>query len=147
MRGARKKSLGAMGLFVASLGMCLGCGSNLATVEGNVTFDGQPVEQGSIVFEPADGVGQVAGGTIQNGKYRLASEAGVAPGKMIVRISAVKTTGQKVKAGPPAPPETMVDEVSQYIPAIYNEKSTLAIQVAAGNVIQDFELVSQPPPR
>ena len=147
MRVARQKSAGAMGILVASLGMCLGCGGNLATVQGNVTFDGQPVEQGSIVFEPADGVGQVAGGTIQNGKYLLASEGGVVPGKMIVRISAVKATGRKVKAGPPAPPGTMVDEVSQFIPAIYNENSTLAIEVAPGKVTQHFELRSQPLPR
>jgi hypothetical protein len=128
--------------------MCIGCGgSNLATVQGNVTFDGKPVEQGLIVFEPADGAGPVAGGTIQNGKYRLASEGGVVPGKMIVRISAVRATGRKVEAGPPAPPGKMVDEVSPYIPAIYNEKSTLTIQVAAGTVTQHFELLSRPPPR
>lgn len=48
-----------------------GCGGGRANVEGQVTFDGQPVEQGTIVFEPVDGKGAAAGGTIQNGKYRL----------------------------------------------------------------------------
>src|SRR5438876_9410259 len=116
MRVARAKLL-----VVAALGMCLGCSGNLATVEGNVTFDGQPVEKGSIIFEPADGVGPVAGGTIENGKYRLNWEEGLVPGKMIVRISAVRPTGRKIKAGPPGPPGKMGDEVRPYFPAIYNE--------------------------
>jgi len=99
-------------LVVAALGMCLGCSANLATVQGNVTFDGQPVEKGSIIFEPADGVGPVAGGTIENGKYRLDWEGGLVPGKMIVRISAGRPTGRKIKAGPPAPAGKMGDGVS-----------------------------------
>ena len=138
---------GAMGLVVALLGMCAGCGSKLATVQGNVTFDGKPVEQGSIVFEPADGAGPVAGGTIEKGTYRLAGEGGVVPGKKLVRIIAVRPTGRKIEAGPPTPPGTMVDELRPYIPAIYNQQSTLTIEVPAGQVTRNFELVSQPPPR
>lgn len=137
-----------MGLVVAALLPCLGCGaSHLAVVQGNVTFDGQPVEQGSITFEPADGVGPVTGGTIQNGKYRLDAEGGMEPGKKIVRIRAVRATGRKIEAGPPSPPGTMVDELSPFIPAIYDEKSTLTVQVAAGEVTQHFELLSKPPKR
>lgn len=147
MRIARPTLLGATGSIVALLGMCLGCGGNLTTVEGNVTFDGQPVEQGSIVFEPADGVGPAVGGTIEHGKYQLGSEGGMVSGKKIVRISAVGSTGKKIEAGPPEPPGTLVDEVRQYIPSTYNENSTLAIDVAAGKVTHHFELLSQPPPR
>jgi len=147
MRIAGQKSW-AVGLLVAALGPCIGCGaSNRAVVQGNVTFDGQPVGQGSITFEPADGAGPVAGGTIQNGKYRLDAEGGMDPGKKIVRIRAVRATGRKIEAGPPSPPGTMVDEVSPFIPAIYDEKSTLVVQVASGEVTHHFELLSKPPPR
>jgi hypothetical protein len=145
---ASQKSFWAMGLVIAALGPCLGCGaSNLAVVQGNVTFDGQLVEQGSITFEPADGVGPVTGGTIQNGKYRLGDEGGMVPGQKVVRIRAVRSTGRRIEAGPPLPPGTMVDEISPFIPAVYNEKSTLNVQVAAGEVTHHFELLSKPSPR
>lgn len=137
-------SCGALGLVVVWLGTFSGCGgTDLATVEGNVTFDGQPVEQGTIAFEPADGLGPVTGGTIENGKYRLAGQAGVPPGKKTVRISAVRKTGRQVEAGSPAPPGTMVEEIEPYIPAGYNQNSTLTCEVSAGAVTQDFDLKSQ----
>ena len=88
----------AAGVLLVCLAACLGCGTSLATVEGTVTFDGKPVESGSIVFEPADGAGPSAGGQIQNGKYKLAGEAGVMPGKKVVRITAIRSTGRQVDA-------------------------------------------------
>ena len=131
----------AFGLIV--LGITVGCGSSLATVQGNVTFDGQPIEQGLIVFEPVDGVGPVAGGAIQYGKYQLGTEANVTPGSKLVRIRAMRATGKKIKAGPPAPDDAMVDEIQQYIPDTYNEKSTLSAQIVAGNNAQNFDLRAQ----
>jgi hypothetical protein len=147
MRAARQRSLAAIGISLLGLMVCVGCGSSQTTIEGNVTFDGKPIEQGSIVFEPADRAGSVAGGTIEQGKYRVSLEAGAGPGKKIVRISAVGPTGRKIEAGPPSPPGQMIDEVSQYIPAVYNDKSTLTVDVAAGRTTQDFELRSQPSSR
>lgn len=130
-------------LTVAWCGLLVGCSnSNLATVRGNVTLDGTPLDQGSIVFEPADGKGPVAGGTIQNGKYLLAGESAAVPGKKIVRINASRTTGRKIEAGPPAPAGTMVDEVL-YVPESYNEKSTLSVQLEAGDSSHDFALRSK----
>jgi hypothetical protein len=49
----------AAGLLAACLA-CAGCGTGRATVEGTVSLDGQPIESGSIVFEPADGAGPTA---------------------------------------------------------------------------------------
>ncbi|WP_254511302.1 hypothetical protein [Anatilimnocola floriformis] len=125
-------------LLLIVLGFATGCGSSFATVDGMVTFDGQPVEQGAIVFEPADRQGAVAGATIQNGKYRIGPESKMAPGNMTVRITAMRTTGKKIKAGPPAPEGTLVDEVLPY-PSSNNEKTA---QVQAGNGIHNFELQS-----
>ena len=142
----------AMGLVVVWLGTCIGCdtGSATAEVEGTVTFDDQPVD-GSIVLEPADGAGPSAGGTIEQGKYRLSGEGGVVPGKKTVRITAVRKTGRKHDASMPGATgkgpsggETLVDEMEQYIPAIYNEKSTLTCEVVAGKTNQhNFELKSE----
>jgi len=142
----------AMGLVVVWLGTCIGCDTGVGTaeVEGTVTFDDQPVD-GSIVLEPADGKGPSAGGKIEQGKYRLSGEGGVMPGKKTVRITAVRKTGRQTDASMPgatgAGPTggaTMVDEMEQYIPPIYNEKSTLTCEVVAGKTNQhDFELKSQ----
>ena len=74
----------ALAAGVAWAGTSIGCGgSGLSTVEGKVTFEGEPVEEGSIVFEPKDGVGRAVGGIIKDGKYRLEGESGVEPGKKI----------------------------------------------------------------
>jgi len=144
MHTTRRNLLNTTSLILAVFGMCLGCSGSGNTIEGNVTYDGQPVERGSITFEPASGTGPSAGGAIQNGRYEIVAE-GVTPGEMIVRISAVRSTGKKIEAGPPEPPGTLVDEVRPFIPAAYNERSTLKAQVKPGKVIQDFALKAQPP--
>lgn len=132
----------AVSITIAWCALLVGCGgSNLATIRGNVTLDGTPLEVGSIVFEPADRTGPVAGGTIKDGKYLLAGDSGVVPGKKIVRINASRNTGRKIEAGPPAPAGTLVDEVV-YVPDSYNEKSTLSVQVESGASSHDFELRS-----
>src|SRR5262245_2351004 len=45
--------------------LVLGCGhSSVATVSGEVTYEGEPVMDGMITFIPADGKGPVVGGRI-----------------------------------------------------------------------------------
>jgi hypothetical protein len=131
----------AITLIGISMWACIGCGgAGLATVEGTVTFDGQPVENGSIVFEPADGVGPATGGMIERGKYLLDGENRVPPGKKIIRITAARNTGKKVEPMPGAP---KVDEVEQFIPPAYNSASKLTCEVAAGRGRHDFALTSE----
>ena len=66
----------------------VGCGgSGGATVSGTVTYEGQPVGDGTITFLPADGKGQPVGGPIVNGRYSLTA---VSPGSKMVQITAVK---------------------------------------------------------
>ncbi len=130
-----------VGLIIGWTGTLIGCGgSHLSSVEGTVTFDNQPVEQGSIIFEPADGVGPSAGGDIVNGGYRLAGEQGVAPGQKIVRIIGMRKTGEQVETDPGGP---LVDDVEMFIPAEYNQSSTLRVEVPPGQVTHDFELTAR----
>ena len=133
----------ALGMTLVALATGIGCAKPLATVEGNITFDGTPVETGSITLESIDRSGPSAGCTIENGKYKVAGKLGVAPGKKTVRIIGIRKTGKRMEAGPPMPPGTMVDEVEHFIPEIYNSKSTLSLDVVAGQVNQhDFDLES-----
>jgi len=115
----------------------------LATVQGEVTLDGEKIEEGVIAFEPVDGAGPTTGGKIEHGKYHLAGSSAVSLGEKTVRITASRKTGRKVKAGRLFPPGTLFDEVQSYIPASYNQQSTLRCQVVAGETNQhDFHLKS-----
>jgi len=128
---------------IVPLAACAGCGKPLASLEGTVTLDGQPVEQGSIVLLPVDGSGPTSGAGIENDKYRVALNAGIMPGQKTVQIIGIRKTGKQVEAGPPSPPGTMVDLVEQCVPDIYNTKSTLTVEVLAGQINQhDFDLKS-----
>lgn len=143
MRISRKGGRRRLTSLAAALALaCAGCSGGRVTIEGAATYDGQPIETGSIVFEPAEGTGASAGGTIEGGRYTAYSEAGVSPGKKIVRITAVRKTGRQVEAGPPHPAGTTVDEIERYIPANYNTESTLTCEITEGNNEHDFHLQS-----
>ena len=122
-------------LALVALGLS-GCGGNgLTKVSGTVTFDGTPVEEGSISFMPVDGKGVTAGGVIENGKYT----AEVSPGEMAVQIYATK----EVKKENPTQEEIergITSDPVQYIPAQYNQQSTLRITVSDSSRQHDFDL-------
>jgi len=138
MHVVRFSGAAALGLALACL-VVAGCGKGgTLSVKGNVSVAGQPLEEGTISFEPADGIGPSLGGRIEAGHYEVTGRA--APGKKIVRIRGVQKTGRKIEAGMPAPKGTMVDEIKQ-LPDIYNDKSTLDIDLAPGKPIEhDFNL-------
>lgn len=129
----------AFALFVVT-----GCGEPSLQVEGTVTFDGVDVASGAISFEPADGKGRDFGGLIKDGKFQIVSPAGIEPGLKIVRITALRKTGRKIPAGPPSPPDLMVDEIVS-APKEYNQDSKLTAQLERGKVNQlAFQLQSSP---
>lgn len=143
---ARLVETGGRILAVALLVMpFVGCGGRTVGVSGAVTFNGRPVEQGTIVFEPADGKGATLGGRIDNGRYAAGGQSGVLPGRKIVRIRGTRRTGRQVPAGPPAPAGTMVDEVEQIVPAEYGSESQTIVDIGTGRVNRhDFHLESKP---
>jgi len=127
-------------LFIALFcSMSMGCGTGEIAVHGTVTFDGNPIPDGSIIFESEDGKTPSVGGQIMNGKYEFVGPPeGV--GKKIVRIRAIRKTGRQIEAGPPAPKGTKVDETEVFIPPIYGEKSTLTAELKSGSNEYDFAL-------
>lgn len=80
-----------MTMLVAAVGLlglaAGGCGGSSSTVSGNVTYDGQPVENGAISFLPADGKGPTVGAQITEGYYRVRE---ISPGEKIVQIEGLK---------------------------------------------------------
>jgi hypothetical protein len=123
--------------------ICPGCSDGRYPVQGAVTYDGKPVDKGTITFEPADGQGPTTGARIVAGKYELTGDSAAWPGKKTVRIIAVRKTGRKVRDEFSAS-GAMLDEVQRFIPDIYNTNSTLSCEVTAGGLNQiDFHLKSR----
>jgi hypothetical protein len=120
----------------ATLLLCaFGCGAGGPSkyrVTGTVTFDGQPVDGGEIIFVPVDkGIAPDAG-RIENGGYDLLVKAG----KKRVEIRA----SRPVLGGKPNPMGPVYED---YIPAKYSAHSTLAADVKAEGANHfDYELKS-----
>jgi hypothetical protein len=117
-------------------------------VWGEVTFDGKPLADGSIIFSPIDGTqGGSVGGAVTRGRYELSVTNGpMAGGKYRLEISALRPVGKPLPniidpAGPP------LQSSENYIPAAYNVNSTLTAAVSddASRNRFDFALLSRPP--
>ena len=108
-----------------------GCGDGLLEVSGNVTYEGEAVEQGTISFVDAATSSSVAV-PIENGAYTLRTS----PGSKRVEI----------RASRPLPPERQTQPemglmYDDYIPAEYNRASTLSANVSeSGERTFDFHL-------
>lgn len=85
------RRLALSGLFLALAAGCGGGGPPLVPLSGSVTFKGQPVPAGYIMFTPGAGAGSVRVVQIKDGKYDTAAmteeRKGVHPGPNQVRIA------------------------------------------------------------
>lgn len=125
----------------------LGCGGEPPykgdkryAVQGTVTFNGEPVNNGTIAFvgESGDPAKQFTGqGIILDGKYSIEEGKGPNAGKYHVVIRWSKPTGKTRKD-----PDTgeMVDVVKEVIPKKYNEVTELRADVSAASTTFDFKL-------
>jgi len=105
------------------------------TVEGMVTWDGSPVETGTISFMPADGKGPTVGGELKDGSYRIKVQKEAALGTKTVSITGIRKTGKMIEAGPPAPAGTMVDDLQRIT-------STESCEIVDGENKHRFDLKS-----
>ena len=121
---------------------CGGSGTSHIAVSGKVTLDGQAVKQGKIVFEPTD-KGKMSVGEIVDGTYTIAEERGPTVGTCVVRITATRPTGKKLKAAVYADDQTPVDVLEQYLPAKFNQSSSIKVDIdSTANQVHDFSLNS-----
>ena len=127
-------------LFVVFL---VGCGGNenLSSVTGTITLDGEPLPNAFVVFSPTAGGTTSYGRTNGSGQYEMMfndDEMGAWIGENRVEIS-TGDVGATMNGGTP-----------EKVPAIYNQQSTLKVEVTAGPNTHDFDLESggrivQPP--
>lgn len=119
-------------MFVVGLAVFVsGCGESTQSINGKITFDGEPLPTGEIIFHQTVGDGKSVVSEIENGSYT----ADLTAGEKRVEIIAYRIEGKDEYGG---------DKKVAYIPKKYNEQSTLSVDVQslAGKSI-DFELLSK----
>lgn len=120
---------------VCCLAAFVGCGKNdgLCTVEGTVTLDGAPLADGTINFGPMAGAsGTATGAKIVNGKY----SARASEGEMVVNIHSQKKETTRDEDGR----ESL--NLTELIPAKYNQESELKASIGPGKNVCNFDLTS-----
>jgi hypothetical protein len=138
------KLLPALGLALLTSGLISGCDGKRASVQGTVTYNGQPVNGGRIFFLPeGEPVGRpTVHATIRQGNYSLAAAQGPELGRHRVEIVWHKKPGKQEQA--PVQPGLITDDMEQVIPAVYNSKTTLSVDVRRGTNTCDFALKERP---
>ena len=120
--------------------LATGCGGGsdyppLAKVSGKVLFDGKPLSGATVYYWPIKGGRTSTGLTDDNGHYQMdygAGSGGVTIGLCQVRIEAAreKVTDDQGKV--------LVEARKEFIPAKYNNKTTLQQDVKQGDNIFDI---------
>ena len=112
----------------------VGCGGDgRVPADGTVTWNGEPVEAGYIVFTPVDPTVTPEATQIHQGAFTLR----LLPGDKRVEIFADRAVGE--------PDPTMhIQRKEQYIPRRYNEETELTAQIRADSENQlQFNLAEQ----
>lgn len=128
------------------LSLLAGCGSNSdrLAVSGKVTFDGAPLDSGSIRFtSTGDQKLTVSGALIKDGEYNITEEKGLLPGGYRVQITSPDLNAPPVMS-PPTPSGPSFAVAPERIPPEYNVNSKLSVDVAAdGDNHFEFDILRQ----
>jgi hypothetical protein len=123
-------------LWLAAISLTGGCNSGQTSVEGDVTYDGQPIGIGRILFVPEDPKAIKRGGRFEGGHYQLEPPEGPPPGNHRVEINWLKPTGKTYR-------NEFNDELSRLeegLPDKYHKQSTLKATIKPGKNVVDFRL-------
>lgn len=125
------------GLLVVSLGCTGGNPDGRIPVSGTVTWEGEPIPAGYILFESTSG-GKSSGGQIVDGSFSLVAKKGIPQGTYKVKITANRPSGRKIPDSDF--PDQKIDEIEQYIPKSYNDNSDLTLEVDGALEPLSYEL-------
>ncbi len=121
-------------LLVCSLACLAGCNSEVGTVSGRVTFDGQPVKHASVYFQPKDGGRASTAITDDDGNYKLMYKVGQPGAKVGTHVVKITTAWQD---------DDKNINRAEFLPAKYHANSNLTKEVKAGHNTFDFPLTSK----
>lgn len=125
-----------LGLLALPVAGCGPSGPETYSVSGTVTWNGDPLPDGHIVFYPVDGSIAPDAGKIAAGKFEFQAQ----PGEKRVEIDATRESGEVDPVMHTAPREA-------YIPSKYNSQSILKATVTAGgDNTFTFELTEEEEP-
>lgn len=110
---------------------------NLCAVGGTVTFNGSPIPEGAIVFDPILD-GQRRETALKDGRYSLTTKSGLLANKeYLVRVRAFRRTGRKYIN---ADPSASFDEYEQYLPKHCNAESVIKLTARHQSLTEDFNV-------
>jgi hypothetical protein len=134
------KRIGAMlAVVVTALGTC-GCGrdTDRLPLAGTVSWQGRPLDKGSIVFVPTAGHrGPKLGAKIVAGEFQIDAERGATPGAY--RVEVRPDSGEYPHSPTDARPHA-ASSPQLLIPPEYNSQSRLTVAVSAEQTTFNFEL-------
>jgi hypothetical protein len=126
-------------VFFGLLAFCLGCGrsaGDFCPLAGTVKYQGQPLDNATITFMTENG--PAGGALIKRGQFNIPAEHGLKPGKYRAVISSLSpgklVTPEEYAKGVP------LSTAKELLPAEYNAKSTLTVDVALNKTHYDFDL-------
>jgi hypothetical protein len=131
----RSTCLGPASVGVLAL-VLVGCGGAKTKVDvtGTVSYQGKPIENGAIRFEPIDRKLQPSGDNIRNGVYRVTLPVGTAK----ITITGSEKIGMKKLYPTPDSPTRPI--FKQFVPDKYNDKTELSAEITSGTSRLDFDL-------
>jgi hypothetical protein len=109
-------------------------------LSGSVTLQGQPLDQGTIAFEPVDLTNGIpSGAEIKNGSYDIPTEKGLPAGKYTVRITS--TDAPAAAASDAMPGDAPVVMGKERIPPKWNLNSDQQVEIKPdGEHVFDFAI-------
>lgn len=125
--------------------LLMGCGGEkgMGHVSGKVTVDGQiPAAGSSITFFPTEGSARSAGALLVDGNYSVSVPTGESRVEIRVPRPVVSETPVVAKKGPGS--ESTGGLITESLPARYNDKSELKLNVVGGENQKDWEVSTMP---
>ncbi|MCL2119481.1 MAG: hypothetical protein FWH27_13745 [Planctomycetaceae bacterium] len=133
---------------VVFIAVCsIGCQPSRPSLIGVVTFDGKPLDNGTLQLIPDDKNTEKmpTGARISEGKYSIPSEPGIPEGIYTVRISSPEPVllppGFSINAPNALPPKLAAP--ADRIPAEWNTTSTHTIEIKKGRNQHNFAVTSE----
>jgi hypothetical protein len=120
--------------------LALGCDKTDPRFEiaGMVTFNGQPLDHGNIMFVPVPPGPTQVSAMIEKGKYHIGKDQGLAAGKYRVAVSSTDGATPVDPSAPPGPSGNFASK--ELIPAKFNQDSTVEVEVKPGENKFDFTI-------
>ena len=116
----------------------------LLEVSGTVTLDGENIAGAAVYMINEADATYSFGVTDASGKYKMmlnSEKSGVLPGEKLVEISTVRNPLGEAAGGEDEDPDAKPSKTEK-IPACYNSKSSLKIEVTSQNRTFNFDLKS-----